>query len=257
MKFLASLCLTLQFALLAPLPALAWDATAHQTVAWIAQSRLTPQAKQIVERLLAQEPGSTLINITSWADEHRSSENTRWHYVNFPRRNCHYQPARDCPDGECVIAKIDSFNATLHSGASDAEKLLALKFLVHLMGDIHQPLHAGFGYDKGGNRYQIQYLTEATNLHALWDFNMVEQFHLNSEQLAHSILSQHVNEQQQITLDGGPAKWAEQSCDIVNSPGFYPPHKVTSAYLQKYAPVAQQQILLAGVRLAELLNSLQ
>jgi len=256
MKFLTSWFTILLTALLIPLPAWAWDATAHQTVAWIAQSRLTPEAKQVTDRLLAQEPGSTLITITGWADEHRSSENTRWHYVNFPRKNCHYQPERDCPDGECVVAKIDSLNATLHSSAPDTEKLLALKFLVHLVGDIHQPLHAGFGNDKGGNRYQIQYLDEATNLHALWDFNMVEQFHLKPEQLALSILSGHAKQQQETTLNGGPARWAEQSCNIVIKPGFYPPHKVTPAYLQKYAPVAQQQLWEAGLRLAEMLNTL-
>jgi len=256
MKLLTSLFMIFLTAFLIPLPCFAWDATAHQTVAWIAQSRLTPEAKQVVDRLLAQEPGSTLINITSWADEHRSSENTRWHYVNFPRHTCHYQAARDCPDGECVVAKIDSLNATLHSGASDPEKLLALKFLVHLVGDVHQPLHAGFGYDKGGNRYQVQYLGEPTNLHALWDYDMVEQFHLNPEQLAQTILSRHADQLQDITLDGGAARWAEQSCTIVIKPGFYPPHKVPSAYLQKYAPVMELRILQGGVRLAEMLNTL-
>lgn len=256
LKFLTFLFMPLFSLILAPLSALAWDTAAHQTVAWIAQARLTPQSKQVVDRLLAQEPGSTLASITSWADEHRSSENTHWHYVNFPRKNCHYQAQRDCPDGECLVAKIDSFNATLHSNASDAEKLLALKFLVHLVGDIHQPLHAGFGHDKGGNRYQVQYLDEPTNLHALWDGNMVEQFHLNPEQLAQRIMTEHADQMQSITLDGGAPRWAEQSCNIVLSPGFYPHHKVTSAYLQKYAPVVQEQVLQAGVRLAEMLNTL-
>ena len=256
MKCLTPLIILLSF-ILTPLTGFAWDTTAHQAIASIAQSRLTPQARQIVERLLAQEPGSTLINITSYADEHRNSENMRWHYVNFPFKTCHYQPQRDCPDDECVIARIDRFNATLHSNASDADKLLALKFLVHLVGDIHQPLHAGFGRDKGGNRYQVQYQGEATNLHALWDYDMVQQFHLGSEQLAQKILSEYDVPQNAVTLEGGAALWAEQSCNIVNSPGFYPPHKVPAAYLEKHAALAQLQIFKAGLRLAEMLNTLQ
>ena len=257
MKFLTSLLLILLSTLPVALPALAWDATAHQTIALIAQANLTPQARQAVDRLLAQEPGSTLASITSWADQHRSSDNMRWHYVNFQRKNCHYLPQRDCPDGECVVAKIDSFNTILDSDAPDPEKLLALKFLVHLVGDVHQPLHAGTGHDKGGTRYQLQYLDEPTNLHALWDYNLVEQFHLNPEQLAQRIMADHADQIAGITLEGGAPRWAEQSCHIVSSAGFYPPHKVSVAYLQKYAPVVQVRILEAGVRLAQMLNTLQ
>jgi len=237
-------------------PAFCWDLNGHQTVALIAQSRLTPEASAVIARLLAQEPGSTLVSIASWADEYRDSSNTRWHYVNFPRDNCHYQAARDCPDGECVVAKIDSFNAVLHSNASDASKLEALKFLVHLVGDIHQPLHAGFGYDKGGNLYQIQYQNDGTNLHALWDTAMVEQFQESPKQLAETITSNYANAVSGITLDGGPAMWAEQSCTIVAATGFYPRHNVTQKYLQHFAPLAQLQLLRAGVRLADLLNTL-
>lgn len=243
--------------LISSTPAWCWDLNGHQTVALIAQSKLTPEANTIVTRLLAQEPGSTLVSIASWADEYRDSSNTRWHYVNFPRNSCHYQAARDCPDGECVVAKIEEFNAVLHSTASDASKLVALKFLVHLVGDIHQPLHAGFGDDKGGNLYQISYQDEGTNLHALWDTAMVEQFRESPTQLAETITSNYANAIAGISLDGGPASWAEQSCTIVAAKGFYPPNKITQNYLTHFAPLAQLQLLRAGVRLSELLDTLK
>jgi len=255
MKTLAKL-VTFFTVLAAPPAAFSWDVTGHQAIAQIAQSRLSPQATVIVTRLLAQEPGSTLVNIASWADEHRDSTNTRWHYVNFPRDSCHYVAERDCPDGECVVAKIETMNATLHSGASDATKLAALKFLVHLVGDIHQPLHAGYGDDRGGNLYQIHYLDEGKNLHAFWDTDMVEQFHRNPQQLASLVAAEQASAIESIHLDGGAAAWAEQSCNIVAAPGFYPPHQVSANYLQIYAPVAQLQMLRAGVRLADLLNTL-
>jgi len=248
--------MTLSALLACPLPALSWDITGHQAVAQIAQERLTPEANAVVTHLLAQEPGGTLVTIASWADEHRDSTNTRWHYINFPRNDCHYVAERDCPDGECAVAKIETMNATLHSDASEAAKLTALKFLVHLVGDIHQPLHAGFGDDRGGNLYQIQYLGEGKNLHAFWDTDMVEQFHLNPQQLARRVVAVNAAAIESIHLDGGAPAWAEQSCNIVAAPGFYPSHNVSASYLPDYAPVAQRQILRAGVRLAELLNTL-
>ena len=243
-----------------PLPALAWSAAGHQTVAWIAQAQLTPAARAVIEHLLAQEPGSSLASISTWPDEHRDSNNTRWHYVNFPYRNCHYEAPRDCRDGQCAVAAIDAQMAILRSHASDAQKLEALKFVVHLVGDIHQPLHAGFGDDRGGNLYQIQFRERGGNLHALWDYEMVEQFHATPEQLARQILEQnrelvHALTPAKILGDTTPA-WAEQSCRIVAEPNFYPGHRVSESYVEHYAPVVKHQLLRAGLRLGALLNTL-
>jgi hypothetical protein len=239
--------------LFAPLPAYTWSVTGHQTIALIAQSQLTPATQVEINRLLALEPGSTLESIASWADQNRDSSNTRWHYVNFPRGDCHYQRQRDCPDGQCVVEAIKAQYAIYHSKAPDTERLIALKFLVHLVGDIHQPLHAGFGDDRGGNTYQIQYRSEGTNLHALWDYAMVEQFERSPVALARMLESSH-------SVDPGPivamdaALWAEQSCQIVSRPGFYPGRQVNQEYMRDYAPIVALQLLRAGTRLAALLN---
>ena len=238
--------------LLSPLLGFGWGVKGHQTIALIAQSQLTPATQATIDRLLALEPGSSLMSISTWADEHRDSSNTRWHYINFPRGDCHFQKQRDCPDGECVIEAIKMQRAIFHSTAPDPDRLLALKFLVHLVGDIHQPLHAGFGDDRGGNTYQLQYQSEGTNLHALWDTPMVEQFRRNPVELAGFILADYRLRKPFPSSD--VVSWAEQSCAIVSTPGFYPGRQVAHDYLEEYAPVAELQILRAGYRLAELLN---
>ena len=240
--------------LLTPVFALAWGTEGHRTVAWIADAQLSAAARTRVARLLALEPGSSLASIASWADEHRDSSNTRWHYINFPRDDCHYQAARDCPDGQCVVAAIAAQQAILQSTAPAGEKLIALKFLVHLVADVHQPLHAGFGDDRGGNQYQLQFDGEGSNLHALWDHQMVAQFGLRPKALAGKIRADEASSSA-FAIDSAPA-WAIQSCRIVSAPGFYPPHLVPQRYLYDSAPVVEQQLWRAGVRLAAILNSL-
>lgn len=254
-KFILKRALTLFLALaliINPLAGYTWGVTGHQTVALIAQSQLTPATQISINRLLALEPGSSLMSISTWADQYRDSANTRWHYVNFPRGDCHYQMQRDCPDDQCVIEAIKTQRAIFRSSASDAEKFVALKFLVHLVGDIHQPLHAGFSDDRGGNIYQIQYQSEGSNLHALWDNAIVAQFNRSPAVLARLIMTSH-NLSESFSISD-VVDWAEQSCAIVSRPDFYPGHRVTQDYLHEYAPVVELQLLRAGTRLAELLN---
>ena len=142
-------------------------------VANIAQAKLTSRTRAEVDRLLALEPGETLASISTWADEHRNPAAAPWHYVNFPRDSCPYDTERDCPGGKCVVGAIERQLKVLSSDAPDDRKLLALKYVIHLMGDVHQPLHAGYLDDKGGNTYQLQAFMRGSNLHALWDAGLI------------------------------------------------------------------------------------
>ena len=158
-----------------PVPVNAWGQAGHRLAANLAFEQLTPQARASVERLLTLEPGATLASISTWADETRSPSTAAWHYVNIPRdAGCHYEEARDCPGGQCVVAAIERQRRVLVSGASDVEKLRALKYLAHLVPDVHQPLHAGYADDRGGNKFQLQAFGRGTNLHAVWDTGLIE-----------------------------------------------------------------------------------
>lgn len=232
-------------------PVFAWGSQGHQVVAGLALAQLTPASRKEVDKLLALEPGATLESVSTWADETRNPATASWHYVNFPRDSCTYDANRDCADGKCVVSAIDAQTAILKSDPSDEKRLLALKYLVHFMGDVHQPLHAGYLDDKGGNTYQLQVLMRGTNLHSLWDSGLIRQLEEDAPTMTKRLLSKSVA--------SGPkgahaSLAAEESCKIVGMPGYYPERKVTADYFEQFTPIMEVRLALAGSRLAELLN---
>jgi hypothetical protein len=241
-------------ALVAVLPHLAkaFGGDGHRLVATIAERQLSERARSEVARLLAIEPGATLASVSTWADETRAPTTAAWHYVNLPRdADCHYVATRDCPGGNCVVGAIERQRLVLTSLAPDAERLAALKYIVHFVADVHQPLHAGYADDKGGNRYQVQAFGRGTNLHALWDTGLIQNWPGGASEL----LSELSGIRAPSSDATAPAQWAEESCRIVASDGFYPSdHKIDGAYVQRMAPVLEERLAAAGRRLAALLN---
>ena len=232
--------------------AFAWGAQGHQVIAGLASAQLTPKASVEVNRLLALEPGETLVSISTWADERKNPSTARWHYVNFPRDSCTYAAERDCPDSQCLTAAIERQTAVLVSGAPDDRKLLALKYVVHLVGDVYQPLHAGYLDDRGGNNYQLQAFMRGSNLHALWDTGIIKNMNEDAEAMTARLLKQR----SAFTVQ----KWstvqaAEESCMIVSAPGFYPTRRVGLDYIERFTPVVEQRLAAAGGSLANLLNA--
>jgi hypothetical protein len=232
-------------------PAFAWGSQGHQVIATVAWQALTPKARDEVSRLLALEPGQTLESIATWADEHRSPATSSWHYVNFPRNSCKFEPERDCAGGQCVVGAIEKNLSVLASNADDKARLKALKYLVHLVGDIHQPLHAGYKDDRGGNTYSLRAFMRQSNLHSVWDSGLIAQLDLDNQALTR-ILQRSVapKEVREISVVG----MAEESCRLVASPGFYPEEKVTQEYVQRFMPLLQQRLSSAGYRLAAVIN---
>lgn len=229
----------------------AWGSTGHQVVALLAQAQLTPKARAEVDRLLAPEPGQTLSSVSTWADERKSSSTAPWHYVNMPRNTCRYESERDCPDGKCVVGAIERQLAILESNASDTARLVALKWVVHFVADVHQPLHVGYASDRGGNRFQVQVFKRGSNLHALWDSGLIKQLGESPQELAKRLSVGNAAS----SLEGlAPAVAAEESCRIVRSEGFYPDRRVGQGYIGKFTPVAEQRLRVAGDRLAAILN---
>ena len=249
LNFLRLLACAMAMASLPP-AANAWGTEGHQVIALIAQSQLTPAAKAEVDRLLAQEPGETLASISTWADEHKNPVTGPWHYVNFPRDSCVYDEQRDCPDGHCVVGALQKELRILGSSASDEKRLNALKYVVHFEGDVHQPLHAGYQDDKGGNKYQVHTFGKGTNLHALWDSGLIKNMNEQPQQMAARLTAMPVPVVA-ADLDVGHA--AEESCWVVAAPGFYPGHKLDAQYVENFTPVLERRLLLAGARPAGVL----
>lgn len=234
-----------------PLHALAWGAEGHQVIAKLAEPQLTSNAREGVNRLLTIEPDATLASISTWADEHRSPATAPWHYVNFPRGDCTYVHERDCPDGKCVVGAINKQVEVLGSNTADDKKLLALKYVIHFVADIHQPLHAGYGDDRGGNSYQLQAFMRGSNLHAVWDTGLIRYLNQDADTLASRLSKSAVPGTSYNPIDA-----AEESCRIVAKPSFYPDRLVDTTYIEEYTPVMEQQLTIAGARLAVLLNGI-
>ena len=255
--------LSLLFLLCFATQALAWGREGHQIIADLAQRQLSPAAQREVRRLLALERASQLADIAEWADDLREGnpefarKTSHWHYVNFPRGDCAYAPARDCPNGDCVIAAINRYFLVLSDRSrSDSERLEALKFLVHFVGDVHQPLHAGLSEDRGGNDFQLSIDGQGSNLHQVWDRKIIQahepDFHAYADQLAQPA---------PLPLDASrrsdrPAvDWALESCRIVAGEGFYPnSHTLDRSYLEQQRPALELRLRQAGTRLADMLN---
>ena len=241
------------FCLLPTQYAFAWGSIGHQVIATLASKQLTPKAQAQVQALLAQEPGSTLACISTWADERKNPTTARWHFLNFPRHSCNYDKAIGCPDGNCVVEAIDRQLEVLKSNATDAQKLIALKYVVHFVGDIHQPLHLSYLDDRGGNQYQIQAFKRGSNLLSLWDSGLVK-FVSDDPELWVTRLSSKPFPARVNVID--PVRIAEESCRIVATPGFYPDRKVEGEYVDRWTPVVESQLQLGGARLARMLSGI-
>ena len=152
--------------LLLPSLAFAWGPEGHAIIAQIAEDRLAPAARQQVDQLL---DGDSLAVVASWADEIRihRPDTAQWHFVDIPKNANDYDPARDCrptPRGDCIIAAIDRELAILRDASADKDKRAeALKFIVHFVGDLHQPLHCADDHDRGGNDVTVKFFRRTTN----------------------------------------------------------------------------------------------
>jgi uncharacterized coiled-coil protein SlyX len=228
-------------------------------VARLAAARLTPAAAARVAEILG--PNVSLPSIASWADEVRRSRaaTAPWHYIDIPIDKPHMDLNRDCPGGNCVIVKIEEFEHTIADPSVTAEQRQeALKFLVHFIGDMHQPLHCSDNKDKGGNDVKLEFDGRPTNLHSLWDSGMIGK--LGTEDALFAELNQDLAKHEKKMAKGDVRDWAEQSHKlgqkiVYGKLSTAPPIKVDAAYEQIADPIVKQQIERAGARLAKVLNA--
>ena len=242
--------------------AAAWGFDGHRIVGRLAESELSPAARAEAQRLLAGEPEPTLAGVSTWADTLRDDpawrHTARWHWVNLPRENpCTYDAQRDCPGGDCVVGAIDAQRSILADRTrTDAERRDALKFLVHFVGDIHQPFHAGFGFDRGGNTTQLRFDRQGWNLHSLWDSAMVKHAGLDPEAYARQLRGgPPLAPDATLALAHPEERWVLESCQAIHDHALYPERRtVGRAYLEQHRPLAETRLRQAGERLAALLE---
>jgi nuclease S1 len=269
-------------------PVRAWGDNGHVVIALIAQSRLDPVARKNVDALLAADTDTlTEPNIAAaaiWADKYRDSDrhgarqNTRmWHFVDLELtapdldQACFGhpvlppgKPASTGPAQDCVVDKIDQFAAELANPATaTAERILALKFLLHFVGDVHQPLHAADDHDRGGNDKRVSASgVRAATLHHFWDSEFVWQIGPNPQQIATQLAAHISAGASSAWSKGRPSDWAMETFRIAKDDAYGrlpPPNthgktRLTAAYFAMADRDVARQLSKAGVRLAVMLN---
>ncbi len=258
-SFLRALRCALSIVVFLSAPAYAWGPQGHRLIGTMAEAELTPGARAEVARLLHGESDPTLAGISNWADDLRENDpdlgrrSASWHYVNLAQDDCVYQAAAHCRNGDCVIEAIRRQEALLADRRQpDAVRTQALKFLVHFVGDVHQPLHTGYANDRGGNTYQLQVRGLGSNLHRVWDGDVVMAASRSEQRNLRRLRALPTPAGVSDTAVGS---WAETACRIVRREGFYPPRGLLApGYLTRWRPTADMQLRLAAERLARLLN---
>ena len=249
-------------------PASAWDKTGHQTVAQIAAARLTPAAAAAVSDLLdAKDARAGMTEVAAWADQIRRDrrETGPWHYVDIPISADGYDAARDCKGDDCIVAQINKEIAIVKDTTLlRPVRAEALKFLIHFVGDVHQPLHAADNQDKGGNKIAVTAGAKRTNLHAVWDSAMVGAIGNDPATIAALLSSKIPPEAAAAWAGGTPEQWANESFLIAKtkiypqfpgSGGTLAPIVLPDSYPASFGPITAMQLAKAGIRLAAVLNA--
>ena len=246
-------------ALLSYLPSFGWGQKGHDVVAYIAECNLTPEAYQKVVKKLGDH---SLVYYANWLDNASYSDQYRytktWHYANVDEGYTYdTMPKNEKGD---VVTAINGIIAEIKSGKLSAEQEnVRLRMLIHLVGDIHCPMHAGHLSDRGGNGVIVKFFNKETKLHSLWDTALVEAAHKWSYTEWEQQLNRHCTaEQKQKLAQGEAVDWLNESHAIATEIYKATPEKskVSYDYIAYYAPVIEKQLLSGGLRLARILNEL-
>eukprot|EP01115_Flamella_aegyptia_P007187 TRINITY_DN29922_c0_g1_i1.p1 TRINITY_DN29922_c0_g1~~TRINITY_DN29922_c0_g1_i1.p1 ORF type:complete len:294 (+),score=125.74 TRINITY_DN29922_c0_g1_i1:90-971(+) len=254
-----------------------WGEEGHKIVAEIAAEFLSSNSNTLVSDFCGSY---TLPDIAPLPDDFDHTSQGRWsapcHYCNLPDDATSFNIGY-CDGQCCVVTAIVNYTSILQSEVSSPFQCnfdqsagvepCALTFLVHFVGDVHQPLHVGYGSDEGGNAVKVYYQGSETNLHAVWDTKMIDQWNSDYSSAAQELIT-YINNNpavvKQYIADMSPSDWANESFQYVRTVcyNYNPSEKVRSipdlgdAYYNANIPIVKQRLVAAGVRLANLLNNI-
>lgn len=232
-----------------------WGQTGHRVTGKVAEKYLTKKARKAIEKLL---DGQSLAFVSTYADEIKSDKAYRsygpWHYVNVPF-NTTYDKHPKSESGDIIVGIEKCISILKSKTATKEEKAFHLKLLVHFIGDLHQPMHTGISEDKGGNDFQVQWYNNGTNLHRVWDTQMIESYGMTYTELAEN-MPQITKRQQKIMASGTYLDWMEDSRVLVKDiyANTSKGDKLGYRYMYDYFTTVRVQLQKGGVRLAQILN---
>lgn len=237
------------------LEAFAWGRNGHRIVGEIAQRNLNLNAKKAVEELLGKED---LARVSTWADEIKSDSKynfiSPWHYVNFPYDKSYFDQ-KISSKGDIIEALVRQDAILRDKKSSKEDRVQALKLIVHLVGDIHQPLHVGTEEDLGGNLTKLLWFGASSNLHELWDTHLIDFEEMSYTEYS-TVLNHFTNEERKEIQKGHYLSWALETRshkDVVYDLGD---KNLGYVYHYKSKPVYEASLKRGGLRLAKVLNDI-
>lgn len=233
-------------------------------IARIAADSLTPSARMRISQLLGGDAPALMVLDSNWADEIRADrpQTAAWHFVNIEIGARGYDQRRDCPRDNCVVRQIEREIGLLRDPrAPRPARLEALRFLIHFVGDLHQPLHASDRHDKGGNSFAVYQGRKRTNLHHIWDQDMVEALGPDAMLVAGGIEARLTRADRMQMSAGDPAQWATETFQLASQEIYARlpengPVRLPRDYADRERAVTEKQLARAGVRLAAILNGI-
>jgi hypothetical protein len=236
-------------------PETVWGALGHRVIARIAAERLSAPVRAEVDTLLG---GLTLRDVAVWADSIRPSrpETGPFHYINVPTDSAFAGWPRYCPATGCILEALERYRAILTDRSKPpSERAEALRWIVHLVGDLHQPMHVGDRGDRGGNDFPVLWEGFRTNLHSVWDGRILGSAGLDEHAFL-TRLREHQAAADSAWGGGVPADWAAESHAMSRDHAYRVPGDLdaSSVYARENLPRAELRLLQAGVRLGRVIE---
>lgn len=249
------LCLMLVVACYSP-NSFSWGKIGHRIVGDIAEKNLNDKAKKAIKDLIGNEE---LWHTSTWPDEIRSDPKMKhtapWHYVSIPTGKTYFDQKRN-KDGDVIEALYRFEDVLRDPKATKEQKIDALKFIVHFVGDLHQPLHVGLAEDAGGNGIRVKWFRDESNLHTVWDEKIID-----FEQLSYSEYATYLNKftdaDKKEIQKGWYMEWSKESMELRPKVYDLPENKSLGyEYSFQMKPIVEQRLKQGGLRLAYVLNSI-
>ena len=260
-------CVVLSVAVLScySTPAFAWGRQGHRIVATIAEQNISAQTGLRIKQILGNSV--KLADVANFADDVRDEhpETYNFHFVDIPIDNDpnddEYKPSRDCklkPKGDCVLAALTRYrDQVLSPSSTPGQRAFALKFIIHLVGDMHQPLHcAERNHDGGGGGVAVKWFGTDTNLHSVWDSAIIARPPLSDAKFVQGLINWSTPQEMAEMRNGNILQWALESHRLAAESAYKLPadKKLGAAYYKDNWPVVHRQLLRGGMRLARVLD---
>ena len=255
MKRLIALLIATSFTLSAS----AWGPKGHDIVAYVAQNNLSKRALKRIEAVLN---GKSMVYVANWLDNASHTPEyaytKTWHYVNVDPDEQSYFNSEKETKGDVVTA-IDNIVANLKSGElTPRDERTQLMMLIHLVGDMHCPMHAGHKSDRGGNSTKVKYFNSQKKLHSVWDSDIVESAHRWSHSEWQEQIDRVSKKEKKAMTQGGTMDWIEECVALATDvyARSTTGENLSYDYVAYYSPILEKQLLKAGIRLASILEEI-